>query len=104
LASLCISIKVAQVQQIELFPFEELSPAERKDLLGQIRNAYWSLRNLRGGRFGQAARRRHYRFVASQKKRLQLAGVSKREILDFLACCRGQRPCKKCLHCTPQLS
>lgn len=83
------------MQQIELFPFDELTTAERKDLLQRIRNAYWSLRNLRGGRFGQAARRRHYRFVASQKKRLQLAGVSRREILDFLACCRGQRLCQK---------
>lgn len=92
---------MAQVQQIELFPFEELTSAERKDLLLRIRNAYWNLRNLRGGRFGQAARRRHYRFVASQKKRLQLAGVSKREILDFLACCRAgcQRPTKPCLEC-----
>ncbi|MNN28298.1 hypothetical protein D3C81_1418620 [compost metagenome] len=44
---------MVHLQQIELFPFEELSPAERKDLLGQIRNAYWSLRNLRGGRFGR---------------------------------------------------
>lgn len=98
------SIKVSSVQQLELFPFEELSATERRDLLGRIRNAYWSLRNLRGGRFGQAARRRHYRFVADQKKRLQLAGVSKREILDFLACCRGQRPCQKCLHCMPQFT
>jgi hypothetical protein len=93
------------VQQLELFSFEELTPQERKDLLHRIRGAYWHLRNLRGGRFGQAARRRHYRYVADIKKRLQLAGVSKRQILDFLACCRGG--CKvpergePCLACAP---
>ena len=43
-------------------------------------------------------------FVASQKKRLQLAGVSRREILDFLACCRGQRLCQKCLQCVENSS
>lgn len=61
-------IEVATVQQLDLFPYDVLTPTEREDLLRRIRNAYWSLRNLRGGRFGQAARRRHYRFVANQKK------------------------------------
>ena len=55
------------MQQLDLFPFNELTLEDRRDLLRRIRNAYWNLRNLRGGRFGQAAMRRHYRFVASQK-------------------------------------
>lgn len=63
--------------------------AERRKILGEIRRAYGHLRNLRGGRHGQAARRRHYRMVAAQKKRLLLAGVERKEILDFLRCCRG---------------
>lgn len=77
------------MQQIEMFPFEEMSAEDRASTLVAIRQAYWHLRNLRKGRFGQAEIRRRYRFVAGQKKRLQMAGVSKREILDFLACCRA---------------
>lgn len=88
--------------QLELFPFDTISPADRYSLLQQVRQGYWHLRNLRGGRFGLAARRRHYRFIARIKKRLQLAGVSSRDILDFLACCRGQRLCQKCLQCIPE--
>lgn len=33
-----------------------------------IRNSYWHLHNLRGGRFGEACRRKQYRLVAVQKK------------------------------------
>lgn len=90
--------------QLELFPFVALSPEERQAILLTIRQAYWQLRNLRGGRFGQARARRLYRAVAVQKKRLLMAGVSKREILDLLACCRLQcdgrkQPFKPCSHC-----
>lgn len=90
--------------QLELFPFDVLTQQERKTIYGTIRQAYWHLRNQRGGRFGQAKARRLYRAVAEQKKRLQLAGVSKREILDFLACCRLQCPARKqpfkpCIYC-----
>jgi hypothetical protein len=63
------------------------------------------VRLLRGGRFGQAALRRHYRKIEVEKKRLELAGVGRREILDFLQCCRLKcsgkkppfKPCKFCL-------
>jgi exosortase/archaeosortase len=90
--------------QLELFPFDTLTAAERRAIFTTIRNSYWQLRNLRGARFGQARARKHYRIVATQKKRLLLAGVSKREILDLLACCRGQcarhkHPFQPCRHC-----
>lgn len=90
--------------QLDLIPYEFLSAAERSDIYSKIRNAYYHLRNVRGGRFGQARRRRYYRLVAAQKKRLLLAGVSKRELLDFLACCRLQcaarkQPSKYCSYC-----
>jgi hypothetical protein len=67
-------------------------------------NEYWHVRNLRGAKWGQAARRRHYRKIAVHKKRLQLAGVNKREILDLLACCRLQcsgkkQPFEPCRYC-----
>ena len=89
--------------QLELFPFDTLSPAERKAIQISIRQAYWQLRNIRGGRFGQARARKLYRAVAEQKKRLRLAGVSKREVLDFLACCRlkcsrYKQPFNPCSH------
>jgi hypothetical protein len=90
--------------QLELFPFDALSVVERKAIVNLIRNSYWHLRNLRGARWGEARARKQYRLVAAQKKRLQSAGVSKREILDLLACCRNQcsrtkhpfKPCKYC--------
>ncbi|MBB0026678.1 hypothetical protein D7S70_23650 [Ralstonia pickettii] len=51
-----------------------------------------------------AARRRHYRKIAKNKKRLLDAGVSKREVLDLLMCCRS-RNCRfrACLDCTQRL-
>ncbi|MGB7482023.1 MAG: hypothetical protein WA924_16990 [Burkholderiaceae bacterium] len=54
--------------QLELFPFERLSPDELGEIFGAIRRDYWHLRNLRGGRFGQAAARRCYRQIAAPKK------------------------------------
>ncbi len=91
--------------QLELFPFEQLSQLDRAVILSEIRNNYWHVRTLRGGRHGQAALRKRYRMIAAQKKRLQLAGVPKREILDFLACCRLQcsaqkQPFKPCPYCS----
>jgi hypothetical protein len=90
--------------QLELFPFDELTPGELALICRSIRNSYWQLRNLRGARWGEAKARRYYRIVAVQKKRLLMAGVSKREILDLLACCRGQcsltkHPFKPCPYC-----
>ncbi|CBJ43101.1 conserved protein of unknown function [Ralstonia solanacearum CFBP2957] len=48
-----------------------------------------------------AARRRVYRQIERKKKRLLEAGVSKREVLDLLMCCRS-RGCRRlgCLDCT----
>lgn len=90
--------------QLELFPFDHLSQVELAQTFRLIRNSYWHLRNLRGARWGQARARKQYRIVAEQKKRLLMAGVSKREILDLLACCRGQcsltkHPFKPCRYC-----
>jgi hypothetical protein len=90
--------------QLELFPFDQLGPVEFSNTLTLIRNSYWHLRNLRGARWGEARARKHYRLVAAHKKRLLMAGVSKREILDLLACCRDQcsrtkHPFKPCRYC-----
>ena len=90
--------------QLELFPFDPLSQSERLEMYRLIRNSYWHLRNLREGRFGDARRRKQYRLVAAQKKRLLLAGVSKREVLDLLKCCRSscsrhRQPFKPCPYC-----
>jgi hypothetical protein len=68
----------------QLFSWEFLTDSERLQIHGDIRNSYWHVRNARSGRFGWAVRRKHYRVIAGQKKRLQLAGVGKREILDLL--------------------
>jgi hypothetical protein len=90
--------------QLELFPFDRLSEAELAVTFRVIRNCYWHIRNARNGPIGDARRRKQYRLVECQKKRLLLAGVSKREILDLLACCRGKcsrskRPFKPCRYC-----
>jgi hypothetical protein len=88
--------------QLQLFPWEDLSSDDRRKILIEIRNHYWHIRNLRGGRHGQARLRQAYRRVAAQKKRLLMAGVSRRELLDFLHCCR--KGCfpepRKCIDCT----
>lgn len=90
--------------QLELFPFDVLTELERREVYQTIRNSYWYLRNLRSGRFGQARARKQYRLVEVQKKRLLMAGVSKREILDLLACCRlkcsrHKHPFQPCPYC-----
>lgn len=92
------------LMQLELFPYDSLSPVELRSIYSEIRRSYWVIRNLRGGRFGQARLRKQYRIVEGKKKRLLLAGVSKREILDLLACCRLQctghkHPFKPCAYC-----
>jgi hypothetical protein len=93
--------------QLELFAFDQLGPAELCRIHTTIRNAYWHIRNLRGGKFGQARLRRAYRVVEVEKKRLLLAGVSKREVLDLLSCCRlkcrrHKQPFDLCKYCPVQ--
>lgn len=78
------------MQQLELFAFDRLTSDELQRIYLTIRNAYWHIRNLRGGKFGQARLRRSYRLVEVEKKRLLLTGASRREVLDLLACCRLQ--------------
>ena len=51
----------------------------------RIRNLYWSLRAVRG--YDLAARRRYYRLIAVEKKRLQEAGVDPEEIRLFCRAC-----------------
>lgn len=96
-------VRIAAMQLL-LFPYEGLTQAERSHIQADIRRNYWFIRNLRAGRFGQARLRKHYRLVEVQKKRLLMAGVSKREILDLLACCRLQcarykHPFEPCIYC-----
>lgn len=90
--------------QLQLIPYEYISPIEMTAMVGEIRQAYWFIRNLRGGKFTQAKLRRYYRKVEAHKKKLMLAGIEKRQILDLLACCRHKcsarkqpfSPCKYC--------
>ncbi|MDH6146079.1 hypothetical protein OKW46_000001, partial [Paraburkholderia sp. WSM4179] len=85
--------------QLELWPRERLSSAELAAAAAAIRNLYWHIRNMRRG-VQDARRRQVYRKIALHKKRLLMAGVSKREVLDFLACCRA-RQCRdaRCIDC-----
>ena len=79
------------------------SEVEVRELAREIRHLYWHIRTLRRG-MQDAARRRYYRRIAKKKKRLLEAGVSKREVLDLLMCCRS-RGCRflACLDCTQRL-
>lgn len=88
------------MQQLELWQWERMSDAEMAHVIGEIRNLYWHIRNTRRGIHD--ARRLHvYRKIAEKKKRLLVAGVSKREVLDLLACCRSKEcRSKGCLGCT----
>lgn len=74
--------------QLELFPFEPMTVAEKQHIYEKILGHYWHIRNSRKTRMHDAKRRRFYRLIEVEKKRLLLAGVPKREILDYLACCR----------------
>lgn len=76
------------------------SEVEVRALAREIRHLYWHIRNSRRG-VQDALRRRVYRKIEKKKKRLLEAGVSKREVLDLLMCCRS-RGCRfhACLDCT----
>lgn len=80
-----------------------MSEEEKRALAREIRALYWHIRVYGRGRF-DALRRRYYRRIAAKKKRLLEAGVSRREVLDLLACCRSAR-CRfrACLDCTQRL-
>lgn len=69
-------------RQLQLFPWNELLDNDKNKVSREIRNEYWFLRSERA--MNKAERLRHYRKVASHKKRLFMADVDKREILDFL--------------------
>lgn len=85
--------------QLELFQWDDgMTAVEMADVLGEIRRHYWFVRNSRGT-YAKAAKLRHYRRIAKHKKRLLLAGVEKRDLLDFLACCRKGCRAKECLQC-----
>ena len=87
------------VQQLDLWERREWSPEELAVVAREIRNLYWFIRNSRRD-IHEARRRRVYRKIAVQKKRLLEAGVEERAILDLLACCRAKRcQLKSCLDC-----
>jgi hypothetical protein len=67
-----------------------VSDEEKQDVAREIRHLYYFIRTLRRG-IQDAARRRYYRKIERKKKRLLDAGVSRREVLDLLACCRSAR-------------
>lgn len=80
-----------------------MSEGELRELAREIRHLYFHIRTLSRTR-AEAARRRYYRKIAAEKKRLQEAGVSKREVLDLLACCRsGRCRFRACLDCSQRL-
>lgn len=76
-----------------------MTQQEAREVAREIRRLYWFIRVYPRGRF-DALRRRYYRRIERQKKRLLDAGVSRREVLDLLACCRSARcrggPCADC--------
>lgn len=88
------------MHQLELWPRDPVDRAELLVVVREIRNLYWHIRNTRRG-LHDGRRRRVYRKIEVQKKRLLEAGVSRREILDLLACCRAKR-CRgnRCFDCT----
>jgi hypothetical protein len=87
------------MMQLELWEVVRPSAKELAVIAREIRNLYWFIRNTRRG-LHDARRRKVYRQVAVHKKRLLLAGVSKQEVLELLACCRAKR-CRSvgCLDC-----
>jgi hypothetical protein len=66
-------------------------------LKAHVRNLYWHIRNSRRG-LEDAYRRRYYRRIARCKSELLALGVSSREWLDYIACCR-RKTCLGCAHC-----
>lgn len=92
------------MEQIDLIPWNEISSGRYEQIVRIVRSHYWYIRNLRGGKFGQARARKEYRKVEVLKDELLLAGYEKRHILDLLACCRGsclatKHPFSYCHHC-----
>lgn len=90
--------------QLDLIEWNQLSPARYHQVIRLMRAEYWWIRNLRGGKFGQARLRKQYRKVAALKTELLLAGYEKRHVLDIMACCRGscsatKQPFIYCPHC-----
>lgn len=90
--------------QLELFEREQITQLEFAYIMSDMKQSYWILRNLRKVNWNNARRRQEYRKVAAHKKRLQLAGMSKRQILDLLACFRlkcgaKKQPKKSCPYC-----
>jgi len=80
-----------------------MSEEEKRAVAREIRALYWFIRVYGRGRF-DALRRRYYRRIAPKKKRLLDAGVSQREVLDLLACCRSSRcRLRGCLDCPQRL-
>jgi hypothetical protein len=89
------------LQQLELFERPTLTPDDFAAIVGAMRQQYWFVRNARSWRYADARRRKAYREIARQKKRLLEAGVTKSEILELLQCLRLR--CKKgkeCPHCS----
>lgn len=94
-----------QTNQLDLIPYDYLSSEEASHIVGEIRRAYWHIRSLRNAKYSQANLRRIYRRVEVHKKRLFMAGVDKRSVLDLLACCRLQcrsrkHPFTGCAYCS----
>ncbi|WP_428717297.1 hypothetical protein [Undibacterium curvum] len=88
------------MQQLDFFGYVYLSVAEKQQIYKIIRAHYWTVRNSRKWRYGDAPRRKAYRKIEAQKKRLLEAGVSKREVLDLLQCCRLRcKMGKNCPYC-----
>jgi hypothetical protein len=91
--------------QLLLIHYDYLSPVQMTAICSELRRAYWFIRNYRGGKFTQAKLRKSYRNVAVLKRRLLLAGVEKRDLLDLLACCRltcssRKQPFSPCRYCS----
>ncbi|MFZ6817820.1 hypothetical protein [Undibacterium sp. Ji22W] len=89
--------------QLDLFGYAPLSVAEKQRAFENIRREYYWLRNLRKWKPNDAQRRRIYRKIGDEKKRLREAGVLKSEILLFLNCCRDRcKLGKECPFCRPK--
>lgn len=63
------------------------------EIILAFRQGYWFLRNIRGGGYGDARKRKIYRQLAVHKKRLLLAGFERGHITDMLSCYRLKCRC-----------
>ncbi len=68
------------MEQLELFPFEPLTVSQKQHIYEIIRGHYWHIRNCRKTSMHDARRRKYYRLIEVDKKRLRLPGVDKREM------------------------